>query len=155
MVNIIGIEIQGTRGEIFKFSTDFLKQCQFDANSTWVFNVAVVLISIPILNQCLVPFLREYQPSMLQKILIGYLFDILSSVGMLAIIEVGESTLRHSGSYQNSTRECIFLVNFDNNPDYIKLPVHSWAITIPAVLTSIAEVFINISCKCVILLCFL
>ena len=148
MVNVIGIEVQGAEGGNFhKFSTEFLKECQFEANFTWVFNIAVILIAIPILNQCLVPFLREYRPSMLQKIIIGYLLAIFSSVSMLAIIEIGESILRHSERYENSSRECIFVTDFDNDPDYIKLPVSSWTIIVPNVLTSIAEVFINISCK--------
>ena len=66
---------------------------------------------------------------------------------MLAIIEVGESMLHHSGHYENSTRECIFIADFDNDPDYIKLPVRSWTIIVPHILISVAEVFINISCK--------
>lgn len=84
---------------------------------------------------------------MLQKIVVGYLLVILSSVSMLAIIEVGESVLRHDGRYENSTRQCIFLTDFDNDPDYTKLPVHSWTIIVPHVLTSVAEILINISCK--------
>ena len=147
MVNVVGVQVQATQGgTFFKFSTEFLKQCQFEANSTWVLNIAVVLITIPILNQCLVPFLREYRPSMLQKIMIGYLLAIFSSVSMLAVIEVGESVLRHNDNYENSTHLCIFSADLDD-PDYVKLPVHSWTIMVPHILTSVAEVFINISCK--------
>ena len=148
MVNIIGVQVQGMLGgTLFKFSTGFLKECQFEANFTWVLNIAVVLITILILNQCLVPFLREYRPNMLQKIAIGYLLAILSSVSMLAIIEAGESILRHNGRYENSTHSCIFIADFDNDPDYIKLPEHAWTIIVPHLLMSVAEVFINISCK--------
>ena len=149
MVNVIGIEVQGAQGRtFFEFSTGILQQCQFETNFTWILNVVTVLITIPILNQCLFPFLREYRPNILQKILIGYWLAILSYVSMLAIVEVGESVLHHSGHYANSTRECIFSVaNFDNEPDYIKLPINSWTIIVPHILMSVAEVFINISCK--------
>ena len=152
MVNIIGIQVQGAQGgTLLKFSTEILKQCQFEANFTWVLNIAVVLVTIPILNQCLVPFLREYRPNMLQKIVIGYLLAIFSSVSMLAIVEVGESILRHNGRYENSTHTCIFIADFDNDANYIKLPIQSWTIIVPHLLTSVAEVFINISCKRIVL----
>ena len=148
MVNVIGIEVQGTHGgTFFTFSTAFLKECQFETNFVWILNVVVILITVPILNLGLIPFLREYRPSILQKIVIGYLLAIFSYISMLAIIEVGESMLHHSGHYENSTRECIFIADFDNDPDYIKLPVRSWTIIVPHILISVAEVFINISCK--------
>ena len=139
--------MQGTQqGRLFNFSTEFLKHCHLETNSTHVLlNVAAILITILILNQCLVPFLREYRPNMLQKIMIGYLFVILSCVSMLTIVGVGESMLHLSDRHNT----CIFTANLsDSASNCIKLPVNPWTIMVPCILTSVAEVFINISCKC-------
>ena len=144
IVNIIGVQVKGMEGSLFKFNTMFLKQCQLDSSSTWILNVGVILVAIPILNQCIVPFLREYRPNMLKKIAIGYLLAILASVCMLTINEVGETMLRRGGHFENATQMCIF-IDLDNN-EYLKLPVHSWTVIIPSVFISVAEVFINVSC---------
>ena len=77
-------------GSLLVFSAVLLKHCTFDSNFTWILNVVVILVAIPLLNLCVVPYLREYRPNMLKKIAIGYLFVVLTSVCMLVIILAGE-----------------------------------------------------------------
>ena len=130
------------------FNAVLLKHCNFESKFTWILNVVVILVTIPLLNQCAIPFLREYRPNMLKKIAIGYLLVVLASVSMLAIIGVGENILKlrySDGIFENSTRMCLFS-NLDN-PSFIKLPVYPLSVTVPHVLISVAEIFINISCK--------
>lgn len=128
------------------FNAVLLKHCNFDSNFTWILNVVVILVTIPVLNQCAIPFLREYRLNMLKKIAIGYLLVVLASVSMLAIIGVGENILEYSdGGFENSTRMCLF--SDLGHRGFIKLPVHPLSVTVPHVLISVAEIFINISCK--------
>ena len=124
-----------------------LGHCHFDSDFSWILNVAVVLVTILFLNHCVVPFLREYRPNMLKKIGIGYMLVILTSVCILAIIGAGENGLRHDGrhGYRNATQMCIF--SDLNERGYVKLPIHYGMIVIPHILISMAEVFINVSCK--------
>ena len=142
--------MKGAQGSIFyNFSIEILERCKFESDSTWFLNYVVILIAIPILNQCLVPFLREYRPSILQKIMIGYILVIVASVSLLIIIGVGE---HHNGNafYGNYTNACIFIVANENSvadQSSIKLAVPSMTLIVPGILVSLAEVFICISCK--------
>ena len=148
MMNVVNDQMKGAQGNIFyNFSITFLKHCILEADSTWFLNIVVILIAIPILNQCVVPFLREYRPNILQKVMIGYILVIVASVSMLIIIEVGE---RHNGKvfYENYTNACIFIIMADQTSAVnIKLAVPSITLMVPGILVSLAEVFICISCK--------
>ena len=151
-MNIVGVQIKGMAGgTFFTFSKGLLKQCHFDSNFTWSFNIAVILISIPVLNQCLVPFLREYRPNMRKKIAIGYTLVVLASVCMMAIVGAGELELDHMHTVdhkiKNSTREIMCLFTDMDKPGWDTIPVRSWVMIVPHFLVSLAEVFINISCE--------
>ena len=132
------------------FPNGLLRDCSFNSSFTWVFNISVILITIPVLNQCLVPFLREYKPNMRKKIAIGYLLVVLASVCMVAMIGAGERELRsHGGDINGNSTRLLSLCLFSDldESDYIPLPVRSWVIVVPHFLVSVAEVFINVSCK--------
>ena len=150
-MNVVNTQMKGAKGSIFyNFNITFLERCEFEANPTWFLNVVVILIAIPILNQFLVPFLREYRPNILQKIIIGYVLVIVASVSMLIIIGVGE---HHNGGefYKNYTSMCIFIEadpnTTVNHSNLMLLPVPAVTLIVPGILVSLAEVFICISCK--------
>ena len=138
-------------GTFFTFNEGLLRHCQFNGTFTWSLNIAVILIFIPVLNQCLVPFLREYRPNTRKKIAIGYTLVVLASVSMMAIVGAGELELGHMHTadhrVKNSTREMMCLFTDMDKAGWDAIPVSSWVMIVPHFLVSLAEVFINISCK--------
>lgn len=104
--------------------------CTFDA-SQWGANIVTIITIIPILNQLVFPCLREYAPSMLKKIGIGYFLALLSPL-ILFLFE---------GFSQHLEKKCMF---FDSE---YSMSMNAWVILIPQTAINIAEVLLVASSK--------
>ena len=136
------------------FEVSVLDHCTVSDSFVWIVNIAVILITIPVLNQCIFPFLRNYTPNMLKRIGIGCVLIIFSVGALFLITLVGQSVLQHNGKLLEATNSCMFTEDDMDHPgtEFIFLPVNSFLAMIPQVLLSLAEVFVNVSSKLMILL---
>ena len=137
----------------FSFTVDILNHCTVSDSFVWIVNIAVILITIPVLNQCIFPFLRNYTPNMLKRIGIGYILTILSIIALLLITLVGQAIVpRHerlTNVMYNSTQGCMFTEKdmVHPTPGFVYLPINSFLTVIPHVIVSLAEVFFSVSSK--------
>ena len=121
-------------------------KCSFTDGSVWIFNIAVILIAIPILNQCVFPFLREYTPNMQKRIGFGYILTILAPFLLLVLSSVGFGILSSRGQGQNATMSCMFSDSSTTpTQGQVRLPVNSVFILLPHMTVSIAEVFVIVA----------
>lgn len=115
--------------------------CTFRTSVTWSFNVLAVLIFIPIINYCILPFLREYAPTMLLKIAIGIGILILAVCSLLGLVAAQFTEF----SKHNQNLTCLFHTSSAQSQD--ELPLSIWWLLLPYSLVSLAEVLINVSSK--------
>lgn len=116
------------------------EQSMYTASDTsaWLFNIGLILITIPILNFIVYPLLRDYTPNMQKRIGLGYVLAIMSPLVLLIITVVGHIQLAESGV--DTSRSCLFVQD-----SHIHLPINSWLTLLPHLLVSFAEVFAMIS----------
>lgn len=145
IVNVIAIQVKHMNGSFIVPNTD--KTCSFSDSSVWVFNIATILIAIPILNQCVFPFLREYTPNMRKRIGVGYVMTILSPFILLIISIVGYAQLSSRGESGNATMSCMFVQNSTNSSSNVKLPINSLFTLLPHLTVSLAEMFAIVAGK--------
>ena len=108
-----------------------VKECPISGTSWWAINVVIIVVLIPLLNQCLYPYLREYTPSMLKRIGIAYFMIFLTPLILLLYEGIGH--------HASGGEHCIFLHNSE------KLEISSWLLLLPIFTISVGEVFISIS----------
>ena len=114
----------------FRFNSS-LGTCSVSGNTYWLVNSLTILVVLPILNQFVFPCLREYTPSLLKRIGIGY---ILSAASLLILM-----ILIHAG--QEVSNDCLF-----SQKKYQEtLRLSSWLLLVPLILISLSEVFVNLS----------
>lgn len=117
----------------------------------WIVNIAVILITILLLNQCIFPLLRNYTPNMLKRIGIGYVLTILSVITLLVITFVGQDILEQKNFNHTAHMytQCMFTDKNMEDPhsDFVFLPINSFVSVIPHGLLSIAEVFFSVTSK--------
>ena len=132
-------------GALFTFGTSLLGECVISDSFVWIINVSLILVVIPLLNNVIFPFLREYTPNMLKRMGIGYILAILCPFALFLITSVGQGILYSRGQLNNATKTCLFTErDIDNpSPEFILLPVTSYTVIIPHLLISLSEVFIN------------
>ena len=116
----------------------------------YVLNAFLVLMAVPVINNILYPFLREYLPNMRKRIGVGSLLSVLSVLSAFILSVIGSTRDRTHQEYQ-----CMFFT--DNvQKDYDFSPVSGYYVIISLVLITIGEIFINVTCeslfKCYIIL---
>ena len=118
----------------------------FDDKFILACNLVIILLTIPVLNSIVYPFLREYMPNMLKRIGFGAVLALLAQISTLVIS--GAGSRRH---WEGVDSQCMFsYANFSNtvaiqNKDYIYSSVPEAYTVIPLVLISFAEIFIHIT----------
>lgn len=134
-------------GKLFSFGTSLFGECRVTDSFVWIINVCTILVVIPLLNNVIFPFLREYTPNMLKRIGIGYIFAILSPFVLLLITSVGIGILDSRGQLDNATETCLFTERDIREPSdgFVLLPVKSWLVIFPHVIITLSEVFLNTS----------
>jgi hypothetical protein len=118
-------------------------ECSFTDNISHFTNVFVVLITIPILNNILYPFLREYLPSMMKRLGVGSALLFLSVFSMVIISAVGSRRISEQNDIQ-----CMFAANFSNTAvlkEYSYSEVPGSFIAIPQVFITLAEILIHVT----------
>lgn len=121
-----------------------LGECSLSDKFTIFSNVLLILLFIPVLNSIIYPFLREYVPNMLKRIGLGSVMALLSLVSALLISAVG------SRRHLVHDEQCMFAANFSYvavQKSYDYSPVSEYYVLIPQGLITLAEIFINITCK--------
>ena len=124
-------------GSINSDFTTFLG-CTFQRSLTWVFNVIPIVIIIPAINYGLLPFLREYSPTMIMKIGIGIITLILSLCVLLGLIVYGY--IEYS---KDTPLVCMFSANVSSTTDEDisnPLPVPSLVLILPYSIVALAEI---------------
>ncbi len=125
------------------FSIGLLGHCEFLDEFSFISNVALVLLLIPVLNFLLFPFMREYMPNMLKRIGMGVVLTLLAQVSILAVSRAGAHRDR-------TVQQCMFHDNFSNSTavkDYQYTSVSEYYVLLPHVLLTVAEVLVNITSK--------
>jgi dipeptide/tripeptide permease len=102
--------------------------------NVWIFNVVTVLVAIPLMDQCLYPFLRQFAPNMLKRFGLSYIL-LLCSVGLLCLYEI----LGHNVIHQLSKKYCMF------NRNQEVMPMSAFWILIPVILAAIGEIFLKVT----------
>lgn len=130
-------------------SMDVLQGCTVSYSVFSTVNIFVILAVIPLLNQCVFPFLRNYTPNMLKRIGVGCVLIVLSTITLLTLTTIGQSVLDKQGLLNNATEYCMFTETDMDDPDpgFVLLPLSSFLSLIPQLLISVAEVFVNVSSK--------
>ena len=100
-----------------------------------------ILICLPFYEFLIYPLFQKYIPNTLKRIGAGMVVVILSVASLLALDAYGHAHESTAG-YQNNTVEC-FLINATAG----EIGVNSGLITIPYVLTAVAEMLVYISGK--------
>ena len=143
ITSVVAFQVNHMRNSFLQFNFSSLQDCSVSDSAIWGINIITILFAIPLLNYLLFPCLREYTPSMLKRIGIGYFFALLAPILLLIIEGVGH--------LENETKDvCMFLV--DDQAGVGALELSSWLILLPDVSISFAEVFIFVSgtilCQC-------
>ena len=119
--------------------------CHPAPTSVWIFNIVIILIAIPILDQCIYPYLRQYTPNMLKRFGISYVLLIISA-GILCLYEtIGH----HAYSSSESSQSCMF-DSGSNGGSNIHMHMSAWLILFPIGLASFAEIFLKVTGTCII-----
>ena len=111
--------------------------CHPSTTSVWFFNVNTILITIPIIDQCLCPCLRQYAPNMLKRFGISYILLIIVA-GILCLYE----TIGHHALSQNSSddnKSCMF----DEKSNF-QMQMSAWLTLLPIFLISFAEILLKV-----------
>lgn len=114
--------------------------CALSDTAVWVVNVITILMAIPLLNQVIYPCLREYTPSMLKRIGLGYILALSSVVLLMVLDGVGH---HQGGLSANETELCMFTSDRDGR----NLVINAWWSLLPLTAINLTEVFIFVSCK--------
>ena len=112
--------------------------CYPSPTSVWIFNVVIILISIPILDQFIYPYLRQYTPNMFKRFGISYVLLIVSA-GIFCLYEtIGHHALSHGSS--DSSQSCMF-----NDSEQNVIQMSAWLTLLPLVLVAVAEIFLKVT----------
>ena len=146
VVNVIAVQTRHMNGSFVLPTHDKNNVCSLTDDSVWLFNIGLILITIPILNQCVFPFLREYTPNMQKRIGLGYILTILAPFLLLILSSVGYGILNSRGQGHKATMSCMFNENATTPPGgHVLLPVPSELVLLPHATVSIAEVFVIVA----------
>lgn len=105
----------------------------------WIVNVLTIVSVVPLLDQVVIPILREYSPSLLKRIGLGYIATVMTPVLLLVFEHVGH----HDAALPaNVTAQCMFV---DGDFDVETLQLSSYVVILPYLLLSLGEIFVNIS----------
>ena len=116
--------------------------CVLSDSAVWTINVITILAAIPLMNQVIFPCLREYTPSMLKRIGIGYMLALSSPLLLLIYEAVGHN---QGGISENTADLCMFVNEAALKLDGLKL--NSWLMLLPYTAINLTEVFIFVSSK--------
>jgi len=149
-MDIIILQITNVIALQFNHMSDsYLQDTNFHCTpSVWVFNMVAILMTIPLLDQFLYPFLRHYVPNMLKRIGIGYILLIVSATLLILYEGIGHNVNQPNTVGSNATL-CMFEETSETKEH---LELSSWLVLLPYVLISVAEVFVMVTgmlkCAC-------
>ncbi len=112
-------------------------------------NAVTILLIIPLLNNVLYPFLRDYLPNMLKRFGAGLVCAVLSLLTMFALSAAGSNRPR---DYPDT--QCMFSADFSNisaDNSYVYNEVSEYLIILPHTLITLSEILINVTSKFMIL----
>ena len=137
ITNVTAIQVDHMQHSFLEIT---IGNCKLSDSAVWTINVITISIAIPLLNQVIYPYLREYTPSMLKRIGIGYVLALISSLLLVILEGAGH---HQSGAAKNLTERCMFTASRDGE----HLEMSSWLILLPYTAINLAEVFIFVSCE--------
>ena len=145
ITNVIALQFNHMSGSYLQ---DTIFHCTPSDLSVWIFNVVVILMTIPLLDQFLYPFLRHYVPNMLKRIGIGYILLIVSAMLLILYEGIGHNVNQPKTVSSNATL-CIFEETSETKEH---LEMSSWLVLLPYLFISVAEVFVMVTgmlkCTC-------
>ena len=116
--------------------------CYPSPTSVWIFNVVIILISIPILDQCIYPYLRQYTPNMLKRFGISYVLLIVSASIFCVYETIGHHALSQGSS--DSSQSCMFDSGSEGGGD-MHMHMSAWLTLLPIGLLSFGEIFLKVT----------
>ncbi len=141
ITSVLRVEVLHLQGDLINLNISRANLvCTYSDSAGWSFNVITILIAIPILNYLVFPCLREFTPSMLKRIGIGYFFAILAPL-MLIVIEVVAHHQHH-----HDPDSCMFLNN-GTVGDGGEVRLSAWTVLPPTLAITLAEIFIFVSSR--------
>lgn len=144
--NVLPLQMMNMVHKKLSFQANVLMNCTVTGSFSLMVNILVILVVIPLMNQCVYPFLRNYTPNMLKRIGIGCILIISSVFGFLLITAIGQGILSERQQLDIATQTCMFNTN-DNQTDFIALPLNSFITLLPQLLLGLSEVFVYITSK--------
>jgi dipeptide/tripeptide permease len=123
--------------------------CSFTLNE-WAFNVWTILVAIPIIDQFIYPFLRQFAPNMLKRFGVSYVL-LICSVGVLCLLEIVGHSIDQQGRHSDSAANCMFDATFadehkcTHHEDHSVMPLSAYLILVPVFMASIAEIFLKVT----------
>ena len=135
ITNVMAVQFQHMTDSYFNTLPKRLPfHCSPSTTSVWTFNVVMILIAIPIIDQCLHPCLRQYAPNMLKRFGISYVLLIISA-GILCTYE----TIGHR-MHTFSKNSCMFEREEEDN-----LNISAWLTLVPITFVSLGEIFLKVT----------
>ena len=135
IASILGLLIDNFLSIKFKIPN----YCSDSTITHTIVNILTIIVVVPILDQIVYPILREYTPSLLKRIALGYAFVFITLILLLIYEPVG-----HHNSVLTAAvaSQCIFA---GSDRDVAQLQLSSYFVLIPYMLLSLGEIFVNIS----------
>ena len=135
MTSVMKFQLRHMRG-LYVLFPQHISNCATSPTSVWVYNIATILVAIPVIDLCLHPCLRQYAPNMLKRFGMGYVL-LITSVALLCLFEVvGHNAL---GSHRHIS--CLF----KDDDDATTMSLSKWLALIPIIILSIGEIFLKVT----------
>ena len=139
ITGILRLQIEHFYDNFLSFKFQLPESCSDSSITHWTVNILTIVAIVPILDQIVHPILREYAPSLLKRIALGYAFTFITPV-LLLIYE-------HAGHHNSVlpaavADQCLFV---DSDGDIAPLQLSSYVILIPYLSLNFGEIFVNIS----------
>ena len=120
--------------------------CSFKLNE-WAFNVWIILLAIPIIDQCVYPFLRQFAPNMLKRFGMSYIL-LVCSAGILCLFEIIGHRAQRESSDAAAAANCMFDTTFAEEHQcahHEDLYLSAYLTLVPIFMASIAEIFLKVT----------
>ena len=139
IASILGLLIEHFYNNFLSIKFKIPYYCSDSIITHTIVNILTIIVVVPILDQIVYPILREYTPSLLKRIALGYAFAFITPVLLLIYEHVGH----HSSVLTAAVAgQCIFA---GSDQDVAPLQLSSYFVLIPYMLFSLGEIFVNIS----------
>ena len=113
--------------------------CSDSTITHWIVNILTIIVVVPILDQIVYPILREYAPSLLKRITLGYVFTFITPILLLIYEHVGHHSSLPTAAVGD---QCIFA---GSDQDVTRNQLSSYFVLIPYMSLNFGEIFVNIS----------